>query len=182
MLNGGVGVEENPEEAVKYFRAAAEQGHLDAHLNLGNAYADGCGIRRSKKDAIRWYLKAAEAGLAEAQHALGVLHCYGRGKPNYPEAVCWYRRAAEQGHAGAQNNLGIIYDAGRGVASDLVEAYMWYSLGIVGTDTGATHNRDCCAKKMTLEQIAEAERRIKTFRPQPEATLVKSGSSGKVAV
>jgi uncharacterized protein len=153
---------------VKCFRAAAEQGHLDAQLNLGNAYADGRGVRRNKKEAIRWYLKAAEAGLAPAQHALGVLHCYGRGKPNYPEAVRWYRRAAEQGHAGAQNNLGIMYEAGRGVAIDLVAAYVWYSLAVLGDSAGSGHGQAIVREENDSLRRSLKPNVASAFRPQPE--------------
>ncbi len=75
-----------------------------------------------------------------------------------------------------------MYEAGRGAPVDLVAAYAWYSLAIRGGSEHSGHGQAIVREDMTPAQIAEAERRIKAFRPQPEATLVKSGSSGKVAI
>jgi len=54
----GDGVEENLQEAVKWLKKSAYQGHVDAMRNLGDIYA-GVG---KQGEAEHWYKKAAELG------------------------------------------------------------------------------------------------------------------------
>ena len=54
----GDGVKEDINEAIKWFKRAAIQGHTDAQRNLGDVY-----MAISKKDeAMKWYERAAAAG------------------------------------------------------------------------------------------------------------------------
>ena len=101
----------------------------------------------------------AAKGEAWAQYALGDSYRNGKGVPqDYAEAVKWYRLAAAQGNAGAQSNLGIMYDNGQGVPLDDVRAHMWFNLAAVKGDADAVKNRDIAAKKMTPQQMAEAQK------------------------
>ena len=118
--------------------------------------------------------KKAAAGVAEAQTTLGVRYQKGRGvRKNYKEAVKWYHKAAEQGDAAGQYNLGLMYRIGRGVPKDYVAAYAWFNLAAYnGMDLGST-NRDLIAKKMTPEQIAEAQKLSKELLKKIEANKAK---------
>ena len=120
---------EEYEEAVKWSRIAAEQGHAKAQCNLGGMYANGRGVPKDYREAVKWYRMAAEQGDAVAQYNLGVAYDNGQGVPqDYAEAVKWYRKAADQGDAGAQYNLGNSYYNGRGVPQDYAEAVKWYRM------------------------------------------------------
>ena len=113
----------NFEEAVKWWRKAADLGHVKAQNTLGVCYATGKGVEQSHEEAIKWYRKAAEQGHAIAQNNLGI--CYAKGKgvtQSIEEAVKWYRTAAEQGYAEAQYNLGYYYEH----VKDFKEAAKWY--------------------------------------------------------
>ena len=115
-------------------------------------------------------LEKAAQGHAAAQSKLGVMYTNGQGVPQDDgEAVKWFRAAAEQGHAGAQSNLGLMYREGRGVPH-YVQAHMWYNLAASqssGEDREtAAKNRDDIAKKMTPEQIAEAQRLAREWKPK----------------
>ena len=70
MYRDGRGVREDDEEAVRWYRRAAEQGHAPAQTNLGWMYENGRGVRRDRVEAVRWYRLAAEQGNADAQRAL----------------------------------------------------------------------------------------------------------------
>ena len=74
------------------------------------------------------------------------------------EAVRLYRLAAEQGLADAQHNLGDMYYNGEGVPEDYVLAYMWYNLAAAQGNETAQSNKDRAERRMTPEQIAEAQR------------------------
>jgi hypothetical protein len=47
---------------VKWFRKAAEQGRVDAQMNLGSIYADGIGVVKNDLLAYQWYLLASANG------------------------------------------------------------------------------------------------------------------------
>gem|GEM_PF-820168 len=125
----GEGVGQSYEEALRWFRLAAEQGGQYAQHNLGLMYANGTGVKQDDVEAVKWYRLAADQGNADAQNNLGWMYANGTGvKQDDVEAVRWYRLAADQGDASAQNNLGGMYDTGRGVKQDSVEAVKWYRL------------------------------------------------------
>ena len=116
-------------EEVKWWRKAAEQGHLRAQLALGWAYYDFYEnvliepeYEEGVAEAVKWFRKAAEQGAADAQEKLGWMYCHGFGVPqDKEEAVKWCRKAAEQGDAQAQETLGMM-------SEDEVEGYAWYLL------------------------------------------------------
>jgi TPR repeat protein len=83
----------------------------------------------------------------------------GRGVPQDDvEAAKWYPQAAEQGHADAQYNLGLMYANGEGVAEDDVMGYMWWDLAAAQGYEAAKENKGMISKRMTPEQIAEAQK------------------------
>ena len=125
----GQGVTKNYQEAIMWYRKAADQGHALSQLMLGYIYDSGEGVRENDQEAVRWYKLAAEQGNVEAQHSLGYMHANGLGIPkNDQEAVKWYRLAAEQGHAEAQYSLGRHYANDRSIGRSYVEAVKWYRL------------------------------------------------------
>ncbi len=99
----------------------------------------------------------------ETDFHVGV-EAWGRG--DYDTAVQEFRLLAEKGHAQAQVNLGIIYSQGRGVPKDDVQAYGWYILaGGQGNDL-AEEFKDHLEKSMTLDQLAEAQRLAREWKPK----------------
>jgi len=172
MYEEGEGVPQDYKEAAKWYLVLAEQGIALAQSNLGSLYYNGQGVSQDYKEAAKWFREAANQGTAAAQHSLGVMYSNGQGVPqDYKEAVRWWKLAAEQNHASAQNNLGTMYDYGRGVPQDYVQAHMWYNLAAAsgGDDEDremAAKNRDLTAEKMTSEQIAEAQRLAREWKPK----------------
>lgn len=135
----------NSSGAVKWFRKAAEQGHVGAQSRLGYYYEKGVGADKDLPEAVKWYRKAAEQGNAKAQFDLG--KCYSNGiglTKDATEAVKWYRKAAEQGNADAQCNLGYCYNKGEGILEDKFEAVNWYRKAAEQGDAQAQNNLGCC--------------------------------------
>jgi TPR repeat protein len=66
----GYGVASNPEEAVDWFRRAADRGLPEAMLNLATLYEQGAGIAADPALAHRFYSAAVEAGFEEARPRL----------------------------------------------------------------------------------------------------------------
>jgi hypothetical protein len=84
------------------------------------------------------------------------------------EAVKWYHKAADQGHARAQNNLGVMYGTGRGVAQNYVSAHLWFNVAASRGYQRAAGARDFTARRMTPDQIAEAQRLARKWKPSLE--------------
>lgn len=115
------------EQAVLWWRKAAEQGHAEAQNELGNAYSEGLGVPQDPELAFAWCLKAAEQGLGAAQVNLGILYMNGLGvRKDEAQGVAWFRKAAVQGLGWAQLFLGDAYVQGRGVRGDFRLAFEWY--------------------------------------------------------
>jgi hypothetical protein len=93
---------------------------------------------------------------------------------DYATAASWYRSAANHGNATAQYALGILYFKGEGVSKDLVAAHMWFDLAAAHGDKlqspistqNAIDYRDMVATKMSKEQINEAVKRAREWKPQ----------------
>lgn len=101
-----LGLDADPEEAVRWYRRAAEAGHVLGAHNLGNAYAAGRGVERDDAEAVRWWRQAAEEGDAITQLRLGEAYEAGRGVGRDPaRAAEWYRRSAERGNRDARQAL-----------------------------------------------------------------------------
>jgi len=152
--------------AMKLYQSAAAGGVPYAMFNLGVMYFDGKGVERSYINAMKWYTMASEKGYAQAQYALGTMYEQGQGvKKNAPEAVKWYTAAGNQGLMPAQQNLGVIYTTGaEGVPMNLVQAHFWFNLASK-ENASAGSRRDRLKAKMTPEQIAEAEKMFKDWKP-----------------
>ena len=58
---------------VKWWRLAAEHGHVQAQFNLGHMYCRGQGVGRDYTEAIRLYQLAVAQGHAGAQHMIDKL-------------------------------------------------------------------------------------------------------------
>ncbi len=76
MLMNGIGVEENPKEAVRFFNYAREQ-IGEANYNLAVLYLHGVGVKRDYNKCYSYMREAAVKGVVEAQIYLGVAHSMG---------------------------------------------------------------------------------------------------------
>lgn len=111
---------------------------------------------------------AEAATVAEAHDA------YQRG--DFETALRLYRPLAEQGNTDAQFLLGEMYAKGQGVPKDYALAYMWYNLAAAQSPTNAAWadrsnpsiNRDELEKLMPPDQIAEAQRLAREWKPTPQ--------------
>jgi TPR repeat protein len=99
----------------------------------------------------------ATAGDANSQFQLSLLYSAGRGvNANPQEALRWLKQAAIRGQVQAQSNLGNAFNAGRGVPQNLLKSYAWLSIAAATRDSVAITNRDVVAKKLTPQQIEQA--------------------------
>ncbi|MCI0666451.1 MAG: sel1 repeat family protein [Methylococcaceae bacterium] len=99
MYRKGEGVEKNPQEAVNWYRKAAQQDNRLAQYNMGWMYDIGDGLEQNLDEAIAWYTKAARAGDKYAPFNIGALYFSGRDLPRDPEtALFWFEVAVANGN------------------------------------------------------------------------------------
>ena len=105
-LSGGVGVESDEVQAVKYFNLASEQKVPEAQCELALCYYGGKGLTEDKEQAAKWMFMSANQGNAKAQYFMGIFYEYGEGvTPSLVEAKKYYKLAAEQGYEKAAERL-----------------------------------------------------------------------------
>lgn len=121
----GKGVTKNLEEAVKWYRKAAERGIVDAQFALSKCYWKGVGVSRDRVKATKLFLCGTWARIKKAPEwfwllifaILGVLFLHlvesWWSRKGSLKWRCWrlkcsekrLRKAAEQGSSGAQSEL-----------------------------------------------------------------------------
>lgn len=72
-------VERSNPKALKWYRAAANQGFVIAQNNLGQMIGEGRGVKRDYVEAFHWIKAAAEKGYGPAQLNLGQMYLNGWG-------------------------------------------------------------------------------------------------------
>ena len=108
----GKGVPQDYEEAVKWYRRAANQGYAIAQFNLAILYNVGQGVSQDHKEAVKWYRKAADLGHASAQNNLGVMYANGLGvAQDYVQAYMWFDILTAYGAGEAIRNRDAIAEA-----------------------------------------------------------------------
>src|ERR1041385_6061214 len=97
------------DDAVKWFRKAAEKGTSWGQYNLGVSYARGVGLPQDYSQAIEWFSRAAAQGEPMSQYSLGQMYDKGLGvAPDPVEAYKWYQLAATHGMPDAEKARGIL--------------------------------------------------------------------------
>ena len=95
-------VKDMEDEALKWFRKAAEQGYVEAQTTLAYASDYGFGVPKDVAEELKWYRKAAEHGSADGQSGLANMYMLGVGVPkDYIEAYKWISLAVAQGSQGS---------------------------------------------------------------------------------
>ena len=109
-------------------------------------------------------IDSAELPILMGFHSRGVDLDLGRhGPADRAEVARWYRKAAVLGFPLAQYRLGRQYESGHGLPKDNVLAYLWYNLAAARGDQRAAEDRDLLARRITPEEIREAQRLSRQF-------------------
>ena len=100
---GKGGVAQDYDQAVAFYRLAAEQGLDDAQWWMGIMYFNGDGVREDDDEAHRWHQLAGAQGHPEVLFNQAEYHEDGLG--DVAEAIRWYRRAQAAGQRDAAVEL-----------------------------------------------------------------------------
>ena len=160
--------------ALRLARPLAAESDARAQSMLGLLYYHGQGVPRDPSEALRWFRAAADQDDPTALFYLGLMFAEGQGVPqDKAEAAKWFHRAADLGEAQAQYSLGLFYAEGVAGVPDNVSAHMWFNLAAAhfpasatGEHDAAVNYRDLVEKRMTREQIAEAQKLAREWKPK----------------
>ena len=121
LYKEGSGVRQDPVEAARWFRLAADRGDPEAAFSLAIAYLEGKGVEKSTQKALPLLEAAAAREHPAALYQLG-LQALNGDIQNAPRAADLFRRASKAGDYDATYALGLMYKEGRGVAKDSARA------------------------------------------------------------
>lgn len=92
----GRGVDEDIQQAVRYYEMGANLGHPNCQHSLGCYYARGEVVEEDHRKAFDLFLKSAEQGYGLAMRDVGRCYQFGSGTMgNMKTAVEWYEKACE---------------------------------------------------------------------------------------
>ena len=118
---------EDYDEALALWTLDADQGDVNAHLQIGMMYEKGLGVIEDLALAAQHFQFAAELGDPAAQMRLGVMYETGLGVGRDARvAANWLTLAAEQGLLEAQTRLANLYGAGPLAIRRPDLALQWY--------------------------------------------------------
>jgi len=167
----GKGAPRDSSEAMKWYRMAAERGHVEAQNSLGSI------LQADKRyaDALPWYEKAAAQGHALATNSLAYLYDLGLGVPqDRKKGFELYSKAAEFGWAEAMWNLANMYGAGQIGQPDILMACVW---SVKARRYAAPNDKQLLShvarvmpqleRMLSEEQLASCKRQAESWSPSP---------------
>ena len=141
---GSDGYEKNEEEAIRYYKLAAEDESAGDDILENACFWIGWIMAKNDAEeddaeAVLWFEKAIEKGNnGNGNNWLGWMYENGKGVPqDYEKAVELYKKAADAKSGYAQNRLGELYENGYCGQVNLEEALKWYKLAAENAYDGA---------------------------------------------
>jgi len=149
---------------------------ISSRKSEGGQYGDGiaAAVKGDSITAHELLNPLAECGDPFAQDDVGVMYAKGYGvAQDAVTAAKWFARAAGQGHPCAQFHLGLCYQDGLGVPQDYVLAHVWFNLAAAcepdpGLRVLFADSRNQVEKRLSHDQITEAQRIARAWKPTPE--------------
>ena len=127
FITPGSPVMQNSEEALRWFRMAAEHSDDRGQFLVGKAYYDGDVIKQDYNQATKWFTLSAEKGYAIAQYYLGHMYYHGNGVPrDLDEALRWFGLSVDRECNEARIALGDILTDKDYEHTDFGKAYRLY--------------------------------------------------------
>ena len=165
LLQSTRGGEQDAASALDWLHAAAAQGLPAAQYAAGRAWQQGLGASADLKRSRSFWQQAAEQGHVDAQLALAESLLDNPGTQT-GAARSWLTRAARQGSTRAQMRLAECYAQGLDGSADPEQAYIWYSLALLGGESAAQAPAEQLATQLNSEQLVSAQSRIRADHSQ----------------
>lgn len=174
---GVMSEEQGSDAAMKWFEAAAANGHSDAMVGMGDCWFEQgnralnnsiqlggdeeCLAESAQcySKGITWYRKSADRGNARGEYLLGIAYTNGTGvEQDDDEAIKWCLLSAKKGYAPAQHQVGVFSALGVKDEPNYAEAFNWYRLAAEQGYPDSQHNLAVCylAGQGVDKDLAEA--------------------------
>ncbi len=136
------GIAPDPEQAFRWYLAAAELGYVRAYYNVGYGLVNGYGVAQDLAAGRVWLDRALDGDeRAEALTLLGDLAYYGEGQEaDLAQALALYLEAAGLGHAEAAYYAGYQYYWGEGTDQDWTAAAPFLEQALAGGERAGALN------------------------------------------
>ncbi len=113
----------NPEQALSWYKKAADANDRQAQMYCAAAYTFGLGVKKNDDTARKYLIAAARNNDSIAQYALAEHFLDSRQAANKKLGLIWLNKAVGQGNPKAITLLGELYAVGNGVVpKDLVKS------------------------------------------------------------
>lgn len=127
---GKDGIQQDYNEALKWYIKASEKGSLKANQRIGRFYEFGMGVRKSFTEALKWYQKDVTDQPTEIDEQIDAQRLLADKfweREKYKEALKWYKLVAESSPGSyIYETIGDFYKDGKGVKQSMPEAMKWY--------------------------------------------------------
>jgi TPR repeat protein len=161
VLFDGRGVVIDRKQASRYFKLAAETGHIGALNQYADILQQGWGIPKDLHQAAQYFRRAAEAGHPESMYRWGKCLIAGIGTAkSQTEAARWFRQGADKSHCLCQIEFAKMAEDGIGMERDVELAYSYSQMA---ARYGNPNARAMCAKianklKQSSARLADPQR------------------------
>lgn len=105
----GVGVAENPDEAIAYYTKSAEAGNPKAMVELGLCHEYEYGVAFDAHKAMDYMQQAADLGYYFGEYKLGFYYMHGLVEQDTQKGLEWLEKAAIAGYPYAMLEIGDYY-------------------------------------------------------------------------
>ncbi|HBI22286.1 MAG TPA: endopeptidase IV, partial [Legionella sp.] len=112
----------NPEQALYWFKKAADKNDTRAQMYCAAAYMFGVGVKQNPDMAKRYYILAAKNGDSIAQCTLAQSFLETHQSANKKLGLIWLNKAVAQNNPEAQVTMGALYASGTLVPQDFAKA------------------------------------------------------------
>lgn len=156
LYQAGQGTPQDQAKGLELMQKAADSGLAEASYHTGLSYQHGAGVAPDAELADRYLRQAASKEHLPAYLALASLH-----EQRSPDSAhYWLSQAARKGSPEAQLRLANSYATAANGAVDHEEAYVWYSLALLGGNEQAKVGIERQEKLLSADQLASARSRI----------------------
>lgn len=162
----GLGVLQDYERGATLVCEAAEAGDMNGQFNCGSLLKEGKGVTKDDKKAVEWFGKAAESGHVGAKNLYAEALVQGEHvERDLTKAVQYYQQTAASGNAVGLFSLALAFENGLGVDKDAEKAHAYFNLASALNHPLAVEGRSRIEQSMTIEQVTNAQRFAKAWRP-----------------
>ena len=157
MYEEGLGVTQQYDVAMEWYRRAADGGLAEADHNLGMMYVDGRGVAKSWAQGLLYFRKAADKSLIESRYMIALSYFQGDGQiQNRRLAYEGFRETAIEGYADSQYMLSFMLLDGADVKRRSAQAFVWASLALVQGQQQAEEIRDAASMRIDEAETQDA--------------------------